>query len=72
MKEGNILFKIITFWILRMVFFTLICIYSLFVTCTEGNYVTLNVQVALLLLILISLALACQSLYCLSLLFEKD
>ena len=64
--------RIIIFWTSRMLFFILICIYSLFVLLKEGNYVNLDILVALLLLILISSALACQSLYCLLFLLEKD
>lgn len=66
------MFRKVVFLILRMIFFTLVCIYSLFVTCIEGNYLNFDILIALLFLILISSALACQSLYYLCLLLEKD
>lgn len=73
MKEGiHQMFKRICFWILRMLFFTILCVYSLFITCKEGNYLNLDVLVALLFLIIISLTLAFQSLHYLLFLLEKD
>lgn len=72
MKEGIIMLKRIRFWFLRMLFFALVCFYSVFITCKEGNYLNLDVIIALLILINLSLALACQSLYYFLLLLEKN
>jgi hypothetical protein len=66
------MFKRILFFTMHMIFFALVCIYSLFVTCIEGNYLNFDILISLLFLILISSALACQSLYYLWLLLEKD
>lgn len=64
--------KIISFWFFRMLFFTAISIYDLFIICVRGNSLTFDVIFALLFLMVISVGLAFQSLDCLLFLIKKD
>ena len=62
----------IIFWTLRMLFFIILFVYSLYTLCKEGNYLHFNVIIALTVLSVLSLSIAMQSLHCLLIILKKD